>query len=303
MVMPFEEDLDIGDSLAYFLQLHVRTLDGIRFCEEANPWCVVFWMKSKSELDQSARLLIEYMDLKKQDRSRKSGSLTSIPFSCLDCLEEFEAAAASMFRRRLTSGSAGDSELEQDTKKRIPCQVSGLGIALRHGEVQPLLTISLAESLFEYLPVDIRLPGVIEWVLKYTPKADGVSFATMYRNVGLRAKTLVVVEDSEGYIFGGFAPETWEPRGKFYGSGESFVFSFINKQFHFYPATLRNNFFMYSDNESLGMGGGSGLALLIFSDLLRGVSASTATFGNPVLASSAEFVIKDFEIWAFEDCP
>lgn len=120
---------------------------------------------------RSARLLIEYMDLKKQDRSRKSGSLTSIPFSCLDCLEEFEAAAASKFRRRLTSGSAGDSELEQDTKQRIPCQVSGVGIALRHGEVQPLFTISLAESLFEYLPVDIRLPGIIEWVLKYTPKA------------------------------------------------------------------------------------------------------------------------------------
>ena len=60
------------------------------------------------------------------------------------------------------------------------------------------------EALLDYLPVGLRLPGLVQWVLRYTPKAflsamnvtvdsvdpccisfqaHGVSLSTMYRNV------------------------------------------------------------------------------------------------------------------------
>jgi len=69
-----------------------------------------------------------------------------------------------------------------------------------------------------------------------------------------------------------------------------------------YPWTSQNSCFMYSDFELLAMGGGEGRhAVVVRSDLLRGNSSPTLTFGNPMLASSEEFVVRDIEIWAFEE--
>eukprot|EP00913_Durusdinium_trenchii_P011367 g10678.t1 len=48
----------------------------------------------------------------------------------------------------------------------------------------------------------------------------------MFRNLAERKKTIIIIQDTEDYIFGGFATSAWEPCGRFYGSGEAFVFSF-----------------------------------------------------------------------------
>merc|ERR1712194_365912 len=84
--------------------------------------------------------------------------------------------------------------------------------------------------------------------------------------------------------FGGFAPETWEPRHKFFGTPEAFVFSFSNTsaepEADVFTWTSSNNYFMYCDQNLLAMGGGDGRhAIAIRSDLLRGTSAPTSTFG------------------------
>lgn len=185
-------------------------------------------------------------------------------------------------------------------------------VALNPGSIlagQTLLSRVLAESILDYLPVSLRLPGAIEWVLRYTPKAHGVSLATLYRNVADRDNTILIVQDSESRIFGGFAPSAWEPKGKFYGSGEAFVFSFscladpsAVPEFQLYPWTSANSFIMYSDSDLFAMGGGDGRhALAIRNDLLHGLSSPTATFGNPTLAASEEFVVRDLEVWALEE--
>lgn len=119
----------------------------------------------------------------------------------------------------------------------------------------------------------------------------------------------MIVQDTESRVFGGFAPASWEPKGKFYGSGEAFVFSFTHvsdpgalPDVQVYPWTSANSYFMYSDHELFAMGGGDGRhALAIRDDLLRGMSAPTATFGNPTLTDSEEFVVRDLEIWALEE--
>mmetsp|Transcript_96833 Transcript_96833/g.273671 ORF Transcript_96833/g.273671 Transcript_96833/m.273671 type:complete len:517 (-) Transcript_96833:58-1608(-) len=227
-----------------------------------------------------------------------------------------------------------------------------LRATLRPGEVaRPLLTQCLAERIYDHLPVCLRVPGVIEWALCYTPKVHGVSLATLFRNVAGRGMTLLLIQDSEEHVFGGFAPVPWEPRGRFYGSGEAFVFSCgrlhaadgrgdggfgrvapapaVNSndseavgsqdvegrptttqsdesldalQPSIYPWTLKNNYFMYSDSDLIAMGGGDGHhSIAIFEDLLKGHSSWTPTFGNPTLASAPDFVVRDLEIWAFED--
>lgn len=181
-------------------------------------------------------------------------------------------------------------------------------IALRYrGGIKPLLSGLMAECVSEYLPVTLRIPGAVEWVLRYTPKAHGVSLSTLYRNLGNYEKSVVLVQDTAFRVFGGFAPEAWEPKGKFFGGAEAFVFTFTSlsaecPQLQLFPWTSKNNYVMYADRSCLGMGGGDGRhAFAIEGDLLRGTSSPTPTFANPVLAASKEFVVRDMEVWSLEE--
>jgi hypothetical protein len=172
----------------------------------------------------------------------------------------------------------------------------------------PILTQSIAKSMKEALPLVLGLAGEVEWCLKYTPKTHGISMETLLRNVRRSKNTLIIVEDADGRIFGGFASEPWVPQGhrRFYGSGESFLFSYAREEdgppeIQLYPWTAKNNFIQYVDHDIIAMGCGDGQhAFALHEDLLRGHSSPTPTFGNPALAASEEFVVKDIEIWSLE---
>eukprot|EP00405_Crypthecodinium_cohnii_P037276 CAMPEP_0206536070 /NCGR_PEP_ID=MMETSP0325_2-20121206/6527_1 /ASSEMBLY_ACC=CAM_ASM_000347 /TAXON_ID=2866 /ORGANISM="Crypthecodinium cohnii, Strain Seligo" /LENGTH=1127 /DNA_ID=CAMNT_0054033205 /DNA_START=24 /DNA_END=3407 /DNA_ORIENTATION=- len=172
---------------------------------------------------------------------------------------------------------------------------------------ETLLTATLAECILDGLPVGLRLPGSVEWVLRYSPKVHGVSLATMFRNLAEQENTILIVKDADLKVFGGFAPAAWAPRGKFYGSGEAVVFEFLKSDhgdldIRFYPWTSRDRFIMYADHDVFGFGGKDGKhALSIRSDLLNGFSCPTDTYGNPTLANSLEFVVKDLEVWSLEE--
>lgn len=329
--------------LAYFLQLHVRTLDGQTYCsseDSQSAWCVVFRLRSREELHEAARQLLDVLDAARREVPLRRGeSRTSVPFPCLDCAAEAEALWRQQAKKN--GGSVASSPARTpDQLKRAPSTTSTGGgdaatpaaagggnchsgdhepplffstgleqVVLRPGIVsQPVLTQRLAEELFDYLPISVRVPGATEWVLCYTPKEHGTSLSTMYRIAAGVERTLLVVQDAEDNILGGFAPQTWEQKGRFYGSGEAFVFSFRRPpgggepELRIYPWTSRNSYFMYSDSELLAMGGGEGhYAIAISQDLLRGHSAPTPTFGNPCLASADEFVVRDLELWAFQE--
>jgi len=214
-------------------------------------------------------------------------------------------------RKRVSSAeSAGGAGSSPSRSLGSPTRLER--VTLRSGNTpieQTLMQRMLAECILDYLPVSLRLPGAIEWVLRYTPKAHGVSMSTLYRNVADRDNTIMIVQDSESRVFGGFAPASWEPKGKFYGSGEAFVFSFspltdpgVMPEMQVYPWTSANSYFMYSDSDLLAMGGGDGRhAFAIRNDLLHGLSSPTTTFGNPTLAATEEFVVRDVEIWSLEE--
>jgi len=185
-----------------------------------------------------------------------------------------------------------------------------LNAALAEGDL--MLNPSLARCLMEHLPLRFRLAvgasAGPEWTLRYTAKAHGISMATLYRNLSGFQGTILLLRDDEDYIFGGFAPDAWEPSGKFYGSGEAFVFTFgciasgSDLQVRAYPWTSHNTWCMYADMQVLAMGGGEGHhAVALESDLLHGFSSPTPTFGNPVLASKEEFILRDIEIWSLEE--
>jgi len=81
------------------------------------------------------------------------------------------------------------------------------------------LTVEMAAELRDFLPSYLRFN---EWTLVYSPQLHGTSINTFYRQqIG---PNLLVVQDAQGGIFGGFATETWRPQNGAYGHGEGFVF-------------------------------------------------------------------------------
>ncbi|CAE7741048.1 OXR1 [Symbiodinium sp. CCMP2456] len=240
--------LSDGKDLSYFLQLQIRTLNGKHFRlqeDVVDPWFVVFSLVDKRDLNQVTSLLLEAKKAKASSSACPSSTQTSVPFPCLDCMAELEHAlhhhqlqqqlakerspstTARLFANwtKFLSGPGEAAKTSQEVDVHSdpgsPIHVEKVALRLPENLESALLTNDLAEALMDFLPVSLRLPGLVEWVLRYTPKAHGVSLSTMFRNMAERDKTIVIIQDTEDFVFGGFATSAWEPAGRFYGSGEA----------------------------------------------------------------------------------
>ncbi|XP_037659139.1 oxidation resistance protein 1 isoform X3 [Choloepus didactylus] len=161
-----------------------------------------------------------------------------------------------------------------------------------------LLLPDQIEKLTKHLPP--RTIGY-PWTLVYGTGKHGTSLKTLYRTMaGLDTPVLMVVKDSDGQVFGALASEPFKVSDSFYGTGETFVFTFC-PEFEVFKWTGDNMFFIKGDMDSLAFGGGGGeFALWLDGDLYHGRSHSCKTFGNHTLSKKEDFFIQDIEIWAFE---
>ncbi|XP_054985047.1 oxidation resistance protein 1 isoform X4 [Sorex araneus] len=161
-----------------------------------------------------------------------------------------------------------------------------------------LLLPEQIEKLTKHLPP--RTIGY-PWTLVYGTGKHGTSLKTLYRTMtGLDTPVLMVIKDSDGQVFGALASEPFKVSDGFYGTGETFVFTFC-PEFEVFKWTGDNMFFIKGDMDSLAFGGGGGeFALWLDGDLYHGRSHSCKTFGNHTLSKKEDFFIQDIEIWAFE---
>ncbi|XP_050796696.1 oxidation resistance protein 1 isoform X2 [Gopherus flavomarginatus] len=161
-----------------------------------------------------------------------------------------------------------------------------------------LLQSDQIEKLTKHLPP--RTIGY-PWTLVYGTAKHGMSLKTLYRTMlGLDTPVLMVIKDSDGQVFGALASEPFKVSDCFYGTGETFLFTF-SPDFEVFKWTGDNMFFIKGDMDSLAFGGGGGeFALWLDGDLYHGRSHSCKTFGNHTLSKREDFIIQDIEIWAFE---
>ncbi|XP_027705749.1 oxidation resistance protein 1 isoform X4 [Vombatus ursinus] len=161
-----------------------------------------------------------------------------------------------------------------------------------------LLLPDQIEKLTKHLPP--RTIGY-PWTLVYGTGKHGTSLKTLYRTMlGLDTPVLMVIKDSDGQVFGALASEPFKVSDGFYGTGETFVFTF-SPEFEIFKWTGDNMFFIKGDMDALAFGGGGGeFALWLDGDLYHGRSHSCKTFGNHTLSKKEDFFIQDIEIWAFE---
>lgn len=292
---------------------------------------ILFKFSKKAVAQQVTVKLISVVD---QARSTQPavdarGTLTSVPFDSNGLLEQWMEGSGPiddwMTIRQQIPSEFSSASLEAPPQQHMEEEVEDLreqqfmlqcvnlyapSYTIPEG-ASKLVTDSIAAQITSYLPPTI---AIRTWKLAFCPKLHGISFSTFYRNVSDRGSCVLLVRDTKGTIFGGFSSEAFQMGHKYYGSGEMFVFTFKPENasledtgdgkenpirvFHWSTA---NAFFLFSDNQTIAIGGGGHYAITIDRDLLIGSSSFCPTFNSPCLASAEDFVVKDLQVWVFKD--
>ncbi|XP_025987962.1 nuclear receptor coactivator 7 isoform X4 [Solenopsis invicta] len=153
------------------------------------------------------------------------------------------------------------------------------------------------EELCRHLPA--RAEGY-QWTLVFSTSQHGFSLNSMYRKMAkIESPILLVIEDTEGNVFGALTSCSLHVSDHFYGTGESLLFRFTPR-FQCFNWTGDNLYFIKGNNESLAIGAGDGkFGLWLDGDLYQGRTQSCSTYGNEPLAPREDFVVKTLECWAF----
>jgi hypothetical protein len=139
--------------------------------------------------------------------------------------------------------------------------------------------------------------------LLYSTSKDGIAMKTFYQKTQGYLISIVLIKDDNQNVFGGFLSEEIRKSDKFYGTGESFVFTFHNgERIHVYEGTCENEYYIYSDDEIFAMGCSDNFfSIVVRDDFLKGSSRHTITYKNPILSGKEEFFCQKFEVWTLED--
>mmetsp|Transcript_58811 Transcript_58811/g.80263 ORF Transcript_58811/g.80263 Transcript_58811/m.80263 type:complete len:340 (+) Transcript_58811:70-1089(+) len=168
-----------------------------------------------------------------------------------------------------------------------------------------ILNDDLVRHLESILPVSTQ---GYQWKLLYSTTQHGAQMGTFYHRARKEQRSLMIIQTLDREIFGGFTTTSWHPHPKYFGTGESFLFTFrrfatahtTSTSIRYFPWTAINNFVMMSTDEYIAMGGGGGaFGLLVEDDFARGTTNTCETFQNTPLSSKEQFEILCFELWGF----
>ncbi|XP_071512192.1 nuclear receptor coactivator 7 isoform X2 [Panulirus ornatus] len=161
-----------------------------------------------------------------------------------------------------------------------------------------IITDHVRKSLYKKLPA--RAQGYA-WKLVFSTSQHGFSLNSLYRKMGeVETPIMLFIQDTHQNVFGAVVSCSLHVSELYYGTGESFLFSF-HPEFQVFPWTGENTFFVKGNNESLIVGGGDGnFGLWLDGDLYQGRTQSCKTFDNPQLTDTEDFIIKSVECWCFE---
>ncbi|CAD8115502.1 unnamed protein product [Paramecium primaurelia] len=153
-----------------------------------------------------------------------------------------------------------------------------------------------------FMMVACYIPTIFKsqrWTLLYSSTLNGSSIKTLMRNTQYSQPVVLFIRDLDKYLFGAYLSDgIQKSQDHFYGTGESFLFTFKNTQsLTVYNWINQNNFITLCDENGLAIGCGDKYGLYVDSEIYHGYSHYCETFGNEVLSSKENFVINRMEIW------
>ncbi|XP_034493690.1 MTOR-associated protein MEAK7 isoform X3 [Ailuropoda melanoleuca] len=148
------------------------------------------------------------------------------------------------------------------------------------------------------------------WRLLFSSELHGHSFAQLCGRITHRGPCVLLLEDHDGQVFGGFASCSWEVKPQFQGDDTCFLFS-ISPHMAVYTSTGYNDHYMYLNHgqqtipNGLGMGGQHNyFGLWIDVDFGKGHSKAQpkcTTYNSPQLSAQEDFGFEKMEVWAVGD--
>lgn len=247
--------------------------------------------------DAPSNTIMKENGRKKSLFSRGKGSLKAL----------YHAARLSGFRNQ-------DGKVNSDMKTDDENDPEFDGLEMRHMQnvKEPVASVELPEISEPSLLLTEKtrsflyasLPGLVQgrkWMLLYSTWRHGISLSTLYRRSMLwPGLSLLVVGDRKGAVFGGLVEAPLKPTNKKYqGTNSTFVFTNTSGQPVIFRPTGANRYFTLCSTDFLAIGGGGHFALYLDGDLLNGSSSVSETYGNPCLAHSEDFEVKEVELWGF----
>ena len=139
--------------------------------------------------------------------------------------------------------------------------------------------------------------------LVYSIGKDGCLLKSFYQKVSGENNIIIVVKDDDNNVFGAYASEEFTPSGKFFGTGECFLFTFYKEnRIHVYNASGVNEHYLYADDKQIAFGCSDDyFSLTLENDFYGGYSKPTQTYKNPVLNGKDKFIIIKLEVWCFQN--
>uniref|UniRef100_A0A8C6R623 MTOR-associated protein MEAK7 n=1 Tax=Nannospalax galili TaxID=1026970 RepID=A0A8C6R623_NANGA len=161
-----------------------------------------------------------------------------------------------------------------------------------------------------YLNSHLAVEQQHQWHLLFSTQLHGQSFSQLCGHITHRGPCLVVLEDSKGHVFGGFASCSWEVKPQFQGDNKCFLFS-IAPRMAVYTHTGYNDHYMYLNHgqqtmpNGLGMGGQHHyFGLWVAADFGKGHSKAKpmcTTYNSPQLSAQEDFQFDKMEVWGLGD--
>lgn len=94
--------------------------------------------------------------------------------------------------------------------------------------------------------INSHLPAAYqyEWRFLFSSEIHGESFSTLIGRIVGQGPSVLVLEDRNGYMFGGFAPASWSLGPRYYGDDSSFLFT-LSPRMRMFESTGYNDHYMY----------------------------------------------------------
>ncbi|RCV36161.1 hypothetical protein SETIT_7G297600v2 [Setaria italica] len=150
---------------------------------------------------------------------------------------------------------------------------------------------------------------VQEWKLLYHSSLHGQSFNTFLGKVtNGDAQTVLIVKDTEGSVYGGYASQPWERHSDFYGDMKTFLFKLYPQASIFRPTGANKNLQWCAINFSsenipngIGFGGQPHhFGLFLSANFDQGHSFTCSTFTSPPLSKTNRFRPEVIECWGIQ---
>lgn len=195
------------------------------------------------------------------------------------------------------NNSSNNNNNNNNNSSPDQCQYSYIPLPELHGK-SDILEQQHIKELSKFLPA--RAEGYA-WTLAFTTSQMGFSLKSLYRSLAkYEGPVLLIIKDSENVVFGCFCSCSLQASECFYGTGETYLFTFKSQVFKRFHWTGDNCYFIKGNTDSLVLGAGEGnFGLWLDEDLYHGTTHSCKTFNNEPLTNHEDFVVCALECWCF----